>query len=225
MARQRASPKERDARERARAPTCPTDVEEQSTAEWFESAYEGPAPWDIGKPQYAFTNLEELGEIKGDVLDIGCGTGENTLFLAKRGHTTWGLDIVGKAIEIARKKSADRGVDATFKVMSAMKLRDLGRRFDTVIDCGLFHTYSDDERECFVSELPGAMRRGGVYHMLCFSEKATRPGPRHVTQEEIRSTFTKGVKVFRILSIRESFFETNTEDYRVPAWLASIQRM
>ena len=76
----------------------------------FEQAYQdGPPPWEIGRPQPAFVALEEAGEIVGDVLDVGCGTGENALYLANRGHEVWGVDGVPAAIERARQKAAERG--------------------------------------------------------------------------------------------------------------------
>ncbi|HLA47035.1 MAG TPA: class I SAM-dependent methyltransferase, partial [Thermoplasmata archaeon] len=49
---------------------------------FFNAAYAGTPPWDIGRPQPEFVRLEEAGAIKGRVLDVGCGTGENALFLA-----------------------------------------------------------------------------------------------------------------------------------------------
>ncbi|HZP89453.1 MAG TPA: hypothetical protein VFC04_00470, partial [Actinomycetota bacterium] len=53
---------------------------------FFETAYGGSPAWDIGRPQPAVVRLEEAGEITGSVIDLGCGTGENALFLASRGH-------------------------------------------------------------------------------------------------------------------------------------------
>ena len=60
--------------------------------EHFQQAYDGKAPWDIGKPQPVFVEAAE--RITGSVLDIGCGTGENALFFAQRGHQTTGIDLV-----------------------------------------------------------------------------------------------------------------------------------
>jgi len=60
--------------------------------DFFEKAYHGTPPWDIGRPQREFVRLEEAGKISGDVLDVGCGTGENALFLAGCGHAVWGVD-------------------------------------------------------------------------------------------------------------------------------------
>src|SRR5512135_2383123 len=115
-------------------------------AERFVSFYEGTPPWDIPGPQPVIARLEESGEIHGSVLDAGCGTGENALFLASKGHEVWGLDFVPAALERARAKARERGLDVVFGEGNALELEALGRRFDTVIDSGLFHVFSDEER-------------------------------------------------------------------------------
>ncbi len=205
-------------------PTCPTDEEVEKSTDFFKWAYEAQPPWDIGRPQPAVVELDDLGEITGSVLDVGCGTGENSLFLAKRGHHVTGVDIIPKAIELAEKKKTERGVkNAEFRAMSAFKLDTLGKKFDTVIDCGLFHTFDDDERDCFIADLKLAMHVGSMYQMLCFSDKAADiPGPRHLSKREIESLFNDGLKV---RSIRSAFFETNHSPSKVPAWLASVEKV
>ena len=80
-------------------------------------------PWDIGRPQQEFVRLEEAGEIQGSVLDIGCGTGENALYLAGLGHDVWGIDSAPLAIEKAKAKARKRGLKATFLVFNALKLQ------------------------------------------------------------------------------------------------------
>ena len=65
----------------------------------FQQMYEGQAPWDTGRPQPAIVALAEAGRIRGSVLDVGCGSGENLLYLAAKGHQAWGLDFVPLAIE------------------------------------------------------------------------------------------------------------------------------
>ncbi len=59
----------------------------------FNHAYGGTPPWDISRPQAECVRLEESGEIRGSVLDVGCGTGEHVLYLARRGHEAWGIDV------------------------------------------------------------------------------------------------------------------------------------
>src|SRR5438045_7980563 len=113
--------------------------------ETFEGLYAGKAPWDIGKPQPAF--VAAAGKVIGSVLDAGCGTGENALFFADRGHQVTGIDFLPGPIELAKQKAAQRGISATFLVMDALQLDSLPQQFDNVIDCGLFHVFSDEDRQ------------------------------------------------------------------------------
>ncbi len=190
---------------------------------FFEEAYRGSPPWDIGRAQSEFVALEESGEIAGDVLDVGCGTGENALFLASRGHVVWGVDSAPSAIELARRKAQERGLTATFLVQDALHLQELGRTFDTVIDSGLFHALSDPERPRFVRSVSGVLRPGGTYLMLAFSElEPGGYGPRRVTQQEIRAAFSEG---WRINEIRAAVTESRTRPAGIRAWLSSITRV
>jgi SAM-dependent methyltransferase len=186
----------------------------------FESAYAGTPPWDIGRPQPAIMRLAETGQITGWVLDIGCGTGENLLYLAERGFVAMGIDGAPTAIEKARAKANRRGLNAQFEVADALNLSIPTRQFDTVIDSGLFHVFSDEDRPRFTESLGRVIRLGGVYFLMCFSDQQPGDwGPRRVTQAEIRSTFSDG---WRVDDIQPSAFETNLGPAH--AWLASISR-
>jgi cyclopropane fatty-acyl-phospholipid synthase-like methyltransferase len=186
----------------------------------FESAYHGTPPWDIGRPQPAFVRLAETGQISGAVLDVGCGTGENALYLAQRGLAVMGIDGAPTAIRKARAKAKSRGLDIRFEVADALDL-SLPEAFDTVVDSGLFHVFSDDERTRFTASLGRVVRPGGTYFLMCFSEREPGDwGPRRVTQAEIQSAFRAG---WRVNSIDPSAFETNGGDAQ--AWLASISRL
>ena len=191
--------------------------------DFFEGAYHGTPPWDIGRPQREFVRLEESGRISGDVLDVGCGTGENVLFLAGRGHDVWGVDSAPAAIEIARRKAEERGLAATFLVQDALNLQGIGRTFDTVIDSGLFHTLSDPERPCFVQNLSEVLKPGGYYFMLAFSEHEPGGyGPRRITKKEIQAAFSDG---WRINAVQAAVFESRIRPEGSRAWLSSITRV
>ena len=116
-----------------------------------------------------------------------------------RGHEAWGLDFVPVAIERAKAKAAQRGIDANFIVGNALELKKLGRKFDTVIDCGLFHTFADEERPAFIKGLADVLVPGGSLYILCFSnEEPGTEGPRRISQQEIRDAFHDGWTVQRI---------------------------
>jgi ubiquinone/menaquinone biosynthesis C-methylase UbiE len=195
----------------------------------FEDFYQGQAPWDIGKPQPVFVELEQSGAIRGSVLDVGCGTGEHVLYLASRGHECWGVDFAPVAVERAKAKAAQRGIQAHFQVADATELDKLGRQFDTVIDSGLFHVFDDAQRPLFVKSLAAVLKPGGTYYMLCFSEQEPgTDGPRRVTQQEIRAAFRDG---WDVRSIRAARFEAVTAPGGPQfspggphAWLATIVR-
>ena len=108
----------------------------------FEEFYNGKVPWDIGKPQGTFAAVADL--VTGPVLDAGCGTGEHALFFAARGHRVTGVDFVEKAPRRARSKAAERGLAVEFLVKDATAIADWGERFGSVIDCGLFHCFSEE---------------------------------------------------------------------------------
>ena len=191
--------------------------------DFFESAYKGTPPWDIGRPQKEFVELMRRGEIEGTVLDIGCGTGENALFFAGEGYEVWGIDSAPLAIQKAREKAAGRGLPVHFLVMNALELPRLGRKFDTATDSGLFHTLSDEDRPVFVDALATVLSPGGRYFMLCFSDlEPPGYGPRRVTEREIRESFRDG---WTINYIRPTTFESRTRAVGPRAWLSSISRI
>ena len=191
--------------------------------DFFEEAYHTTPAWDIGRAQREFVHLEESGKISGDVLDVGCGTGENALFLAGRGHEVWGVDSASTAIGISRKKAKERGLTATFLVKDTLNLHEIGRTFDTVIDSGLFHTLSDPDRSFFVWNVSEVLKQGGTYFMLAFSElEPGGYGPRRITKKEIEDAFSDG---WRVNEIGPAVFESRTRPEGSRAWLSSITRV
>jgi SAM-dependent methyltransferase len=189
----------------------------------FEAAYQsGVPPWDIGRPQPAIVRVAEEGMIAGDVIDLGCGTGENALYLASRGLTVVGVDAAPTAITQAQDKARLRGKPATFLVADALALETLERTFDVAIDCGLFHTFSDADRVRFERSVHRTLRPGAKYVLLCFSENQPGDfGPRRVTQAEIRATFATG---WTVDSISAERFAAQLPGGGAEAWLALLTR-
>jgi cyclopropane fatty-acyl-phospholipid synthase-like methyltransferase len=188
----------------------------------FDSSYAGTPPWDIGRPQAPFLALAEAGALRGRVLDAGCGTGEHALMAARLGLEATGIDTAAAAIEIAQRKARERGLNARFLVRDVLELASLGEQFDSVLDCGLFHVLDDHDRASYVNNLQAAIPPGGRYFMLCFSDREPGDsGPRRVTQDEIRASFSQGWEVGAIEPVK---IESHVHTGGIFAWLARVTR-
>jgi 2-polyprenyl-3-methyl-5-hydroxy-6-metoxy-1,4-benzoquinol methylase len=176
--------------------------------ERFEGMYAGSAPpWDIGKAQPKFA--EEAGRLSGSIVDVGCGTGENALFFAPKGHAVTGIDFLEAPIAAARQKATERRIKATFRVGDALKLEASSEQFDNAIDSGLFHVFADEDRARYVRGLAKVVRPGGRVMLMCLSEKTPGDqGPRRVTETELRAAFAEG---WEIETLERARFETRPE--------------
>jgi len=192
---------------------------------WDDAYAEGMrSPWDIGRPQPAFTRLADRGLLSGHVLDAGCGTGEQALLAASRGANATGVDGSPRAIGLARAKAAARNLAARFEVADVRTLDPAGIAADTVIDCGLFHVFGDQDRARYVASLASVLPPGGTCYLMCFSDREPAGfGPRRVSQDELRSAFRDG---WDVTGIEAGVFELNPglPIAAAQAWLATIRR-
>jgi cyclopropane fatty-acyl-phospholipid synthase-like methyltransferase len=193
----------------------------------FEGLYAGPAPWDIGRPQGQFVAIAD--RVIGPVLDAGCGTGEHALFLANRGRRVIGIDFVEEAIRRARAKATERGLAVEFLVKDATTLGGWGERFASVIDWGLFHVFSDDDRRRYVQGLAQVLEPGGRLFLSCFSdEEPGTEGPRRVSRQELYDAFADGWEVESVQPVRceihPEFTEVKFSDGGPKMWFAVVRR-
>jgi SAM-dependent methyltransferase len=202
----------------------PTSHERMSGQPWDASYHDGPAPWDVGRPQPAVARLALEGAFSGTVLDAGCGTGENTLLVAALGRPVLGVDVAETALSMAREKAAERGIAAEFAWADALRLDRLERRFDTVLDCGLFHSFDRDERPEYVASLASVTGRGATLYVLCFSDVGADTGPHPVSRDELAAPFGPG-SGWTVAGIEPDRVLTRFhDDHGAPAWLATITR-
>jgi cyclopropane fatty-acyl-phospholipid synthase-like methyltransferase len=194
----------------------------------FENLYAGQPRWEIGRPQRAL--LDVADRISGTVLDAGCGTGENALFFATRGQRVTGIDFLAEPITIAKRKAAERGLTATFLVMDALALKELPEVFDSAIDSGLFHVFSDEARRRYVEGLALVLRPGGRLFLLCFSDaEPGDQGPRRVSRKEIEDAFAHGWVIESVESsryeVRPDPNDSSFRDGGPKAWLVVARRV
>ncbi len=202
----------------------PTSHEQMTGLPWDASYRNGPAPWDVGQPQPAVVRLASAGGFAGAVLDAGCGTGENALHVASLGLPVLGVDVAETALRIAREKAAGRGIEAEFAAADALRLERLGRSFETVLDCGLFHSFDAGERPRYVASLASVTAPGGTLYVLCFSDVGPGTGPHPVSQEELSMAFGPG-SGWHVAAVEPDRVQTRFHDDGAPAWLATIRRV
>jgi SAM-dependent methyltransferase len=203
----------------------PTSHERRAGQPWDASYRDGPPPWDIGAPQPAVVRLASAGVFSGAVLDVGCGTGDNALHIAAAGLDVLGVDVAETAVSIARESATARGIHAEFIVADALRLDRLGRVFDTVLDCALFHAFDSDERRDYVVNLASVLKPGGYLYVLCFSDTDPETaGPHPVSQHELSAPFTPR-SGWSIASISSERLQATFAPEGAPAWLAKIERI
>jgi SAM-dependent methyltransferase len=168
--------------------------------------------------------LASEGGFTGAVLDAGCGTGENALHVASLGLSVLGVDVAETALAIAREKASARGIEVEFAAADAFQLGRLGRTFQTVLDCGLFHTCDRDERPRYVASLASVTEHDGTLYVLCFSDDGPNTGPHPISQEDLKAAYHPGTG-WSVAAIEPDRVQTRFHDDGAPAWFATIKRI
>lgn len=161
---------------------------------FFRSAYRaGDASWDVPFPQPAFVALAAAGEVEGPVLDLGCGTGENGLFLDLLGLDVVGIDRERRAIAMAQDKAERCKARALFLVEDALKPVVPRGWAGTVVDAGFFHGLGARERRRYWRVVEQALRPGGRLHVLSFDDadlrRALREAPPGLRRPTLRPSY------------------------------------
>jgi SAM-dependent methyltransferase len=218
------------------------------TAIDFEAIYQGhpiaaglehaTVPWDIEAPQPAVVELARDGRIHGQVLDVGCGRGDNAIYLAGRGLRVTAVDASPTAIEQARERA--RGAAVDFAVADALTLDGYAGRFDTIVDSALYHCLPVDDRPRYAKALHTAAGAGAALLLLCISDQAPEGmPPSRVSTADLRTTLPAAgwtierlepatittvlpPPVLQLLKLELPTGEGDRVD--VPAWLVQARR-
>ena len=180
-------------------------------------------PWEIRQPQPAIVELARQSAVTGRVLDVGCGTGEHTLLAASLGLDATGVDLDEHALDAARTKAARRGLTARFLRHDALRLSELGERFDTALDSLVLHALGPADRHAYVVGLRQVQRPGGRLLVLCYSDRYTAEPlvPHALARDEIATILRDG---WLVDAIDPATSASNVHLDGVAAWLVTSTR-
>ena len=182
-------------------------------------------PWDTKAPKENVIAWHEAGLVHGEVLDIGCGLGDNAIYLATQGHSVTGLDISPTALITAERRAKDAGVDVRFAVADATELDGYADAFDTVIDSGMYHCLDDDGKRSYAAAVHRATRPGATLLLGAFSDANAQDrewSRAMVTEQTLRETL--GGACWEITSLTSETVQLPHEDTDAAIWLVQAQR-
>ncbi|HEV2141869.1 MAG TPA: class I SAM-dependent methyltransferase [Candidatus Dormibacteraeota bacterium] len=160
----------------------------------------GFKPWDSGVPPPELVTFVETNRA-GKSLDLGCGTGTNTIYLAQKGWDATGVDFVPRAIGAARKKAAAARVSPRLIVGDVTRLPELGigDGYNLLLDLGCFHSIPDGGRDDYVKGASAVAPSGATMLLFGFTrrDRSTPLGPRGLARDEVRDRFTNGWELVR----------------------------
>jgi len=206
--------------------TMKIDNEQKYREDW-ERVYRGINPFDLETPEQWVVELEENRKIRGKVLDSGCGSGRNAIYLASKGYSVVGIDISETAIKKAKQKAAGQGIKTVeFLCQNVVELSGHDNEFDTVVDIGLFHSLDGDDPSKYTEALHKACKPNAVVFLRTFSDSNSKrenyKGPQ-CTEKQIRAAFSEG---WKIGSLEEKEIKVMLPDETVTAyaWFAEIYK-
>jgi SAM-dependent methyltransferase len=220
---------------RMTTPSSPSEVPQFD----FDALYRGESPaegvppmttppWDTKAPKENVVGWQTAGLIHGEVLDIGCGLGDNAIYLAQQGHRVTGLDISPTALITAERRASDAGVNVRFAVADATNLEGYTHAFDTVIDSGMFHCLDDAGKRAYAAAQHRATRPGATLLLSCFSDANPREAqglrPPMVSESTLRDTLGGAGWDITLLTPATRRLTIGDTEVEMARWLVAAER-
>ncbi len=174
--------------------------------DWDGRYASGETPWDSGIPSRELLRvIEKHGIAPGRALELGCGTGTNAVALARKGFEVTAVDCAPRALQAARDKAANSGVDIDWIEADVQDFGEGLEPFDFVFDRGCYHCCRSVDLSGYLQTLKNVTHSGSRVLILAGNaDEQTEHGPPRVTEDDIRSDFAD---VMRVVVIREFRFE------------------
>ena len=185
---------------------------------------EGNIPWYTGKPDYNLISIVENYPIsKCKTLELGCGTGDNAIWLSQIGFEVLAFDLSEIAIDQARQKARKMGINVNFFIADFFKDKIEGAPFEFIFDRGVFHSFDkEDEGDQFARSVAEYLKDDGLWLSLIGSADETREG--HGPPQRSAFNVVKAMEpYFKILSIKAGKFDS-LDKIPPKIWICLMQK-
>ncbi|MAE67606.1 MAG: methyltransferase type 11 [Phycisphaeraceae bacterium] len=196
------------------------------TPEYWQDRYvRGDMPWDIDavSPDLVAV-VDDLALAPGTrVLEVGCGTGINTIWMAQRGFDALGIDVAPRAIELASARREALASEARFERADFLAGQSFQGSFGLIFDRGCFHSFEPKQRDVFAGRVHDALAPDGHWLTLCGNADEKRPegakGPPQLTAAQVVDAVEAN---FVILALRQCRFG-NADEHHM-SWSCLMRR-
>lgn len=191
---------------------------------WWDSFYQDrakPCPFFTASPCENLVEWVDDGVIpSGRALDLGCGSGRNAIFLARRGFSVEAVDYSKAAIAWAAERVVEAGVDVSLACRNVFDLKPMTASYDLIYDSGCFHHIAPHRRSEYVELVVSALKPGGWFGLTCFRpeggsgyaddevyERGSLGGGLGYTQERLREIWSRGLEIRRLRQMNQASAE------------------
>jgi SAM-dependent methyltransferase len=199
------------------------------STDWNQRYIDSNTPWDSGRPSLGLISLLEEGKIKPcRMLEFGCGTGTNAIYLAQLGFDVTAVDLSEVALDRARAKAKEANVSIKFIQADLTAPPDLGGPFPFVFDRGTYHIVRSVNLTAFQKTLESVVAPDGYYVVLAGNANvgvADDKGPPTVRAQELCSELEGDS--FNLLQLQQAHFDgviIDGREFSPLAWFALLQK-
>lgn len=197
--------------------------------DWNQRYIDSDTPWDSGRPSLELKAFLDQQKLKpGRILEIGCGTGTNAIYLAQLGFEVTAVDLSEVALEQARAKAKEASVSVNFIQCDITAPPDLGAPFPFVFDRGTYHVVRSVNLKAFQKAVAAAVAPDGLYLVLTGNANTNAPpdqGPPVVRAQELCAELESDS--FDLLQLRQTKFDgvvIDGKEFAPLAWSAVLKR-
>lgn len=191
--------------------------------DWDRIYREGRPPWETGLVSSELVKLvkEKILPV-GRVLEIGCGTGANAVYLAKHGFEVTAVDLSPTALERARRRGRLENAPVHFILDDIYQFAKTAEQFDVIFDAGFYHFARRDDLDKLLDLLWRITKPGSYYVTLAGNaDEEAEGGPPRVTEEDIRNELGR---LLDMVQLRTFYFESPNRPEGFLGWSCVMRR-